>query len=114
MQMHQLEMSARKMIQILRDLTVRCSRPVEGIQAGCRGSNKMEPFADGDYWGHTPETDWMDFRFTVITPDDFQGRVVLSLTTGREGQWEAVNPQMVVWVNGRIEQAFDTRHVTLR
>ena len=27
--------------------------------------------------------------------------------------WEATNPQFVVWVNGRIEQSFDTRHTSL-
>ncbi len=113
MQMHQLDMRARKMIQTLRELSVRCSHPVEGIRAGLRGSDDMQPFVNGDHWGLTADADWMDFRFTVTTPADFRGKVVLSLTTGREGQWEAVNPQMVVWVNGRIEQAFDTRHTTL-
>jgi len=113
MQMHQLDLRARKMIQTLDDMTIRCSRPVEGILAGLRGSDEMRPFENGASWGYTREEDWMDFRFTLTTPDDYRGRVELALTTGREGQWEAVNPQIVVWVNGRIEQAFDTRHKTL-
>ena len=113
MQMHQLDMRARKMIQTLKDMTVRQSRPVEGITAGPRGSEALVPFENGGFWGRCEAEDWMDFRLTVTTPADYRGQVVLALTTGREGQWEAVNPQIVVWVNGRIEQAFDTRHTTL-
>ncbi len=113
MQLHQLDLRTRRMLQTLQELTIRRSQPIEGILAGLRGSDQMAPFANGDTWGHTTETDWMDFRFTVTTPEDFRGKAVLSLTTGRESQWEAVNPQMVVWVNGRIEQAFDTQHTTL-
>ena len=113
MQMHQLDLRARKMIQTLEEMRVRHSTPVEGILAGVRGAADMTPFPNGGSWGETPETNWMDFRFSVTIPADFRGKPVVSLITGREGQWEAVNPQFVVWVNGRIEQAFDTRHTTL-
>ncbi len=111
--MHQLDMRARRMIQVLKEMVVRRSVPVEGIVAGLRGEPDLQPFANGDVWGADREHDWMDFRFCVTTPQDFAGKVVVSMTTGREGQWEAVNPQFVVWVDGRIEQAFDTRHTTL-
>ena len=113
MQMHQLDVRARRMIQVLREMIVRRSEPVREIYAALRDSKEMTPFANGDEWGCDREHDWMDFRFTVVTPEDFCGKAVVTIVTGREGQWEAVNPQFVVWVNGRIEQAFDTQHTTL-
>ena len=34
----------------------------------------------------------------------------LSMTTGKEGGWYVSNPQCIVYVNGKTEQAFDTNH----
>lgn len=57
---------------------------------------------------------WFWFRTTVAIPKDFDGKtVVLELTTGRENQWNSLNPQFVVWVNGKVVQAFDTNHTFL-
>ena len=113
MQMHQLDMRVRKMLQTLRELIVRKSEMAGGILAKVRDGGEWAPFENGGIWGEDTAHDWMEFRLQVVTPADFSGKVTLALTTGREGQWEAVNPQFVVWVNGRIEQAFDTRHTTL-
>ena len=113
MQMHQLDMRVRRMLEVLKEMVVRKSVPVHGIRAAVRDSGEFAPFENGGVWGEDAAHDWMDFRLQAVTPQDFSGRVTLRLTTGREGQWEAVNPQFVVWVNGRIEQAFDTQHTTL-
>ncbi len=113
MQMHQLAERARKMIQTLKTLQVRASVPVSGIEIAPRGTQDFVPFTNGAEWGQDTARDWMDFRFTVTTPADFRGKAVLSISTGRESGWEAINPQFVVWVNGRIEQAFDTKHTSL-
>ena len=113
MQMHQLDLRLRRMIEALRGMIVRREEAIGGILAAVRGSGEMRPFENGASWGHDRAHDWMDFRFTATVPADYSGKPVVSMTTGREGQWEAVNPQFVVWVNGRIEQAFDTRHTTL-
>lgn len=41
-------------------------------------------------------------------------KYVLKMTTGREGQWDACNPQCSVFVNGKsCSQAFDTNHTEL-
>ena len=37
----------------------------------------------------------------------------LSVTTGREGQWDASNPQFTVYLNGKTTQALDTNHTWL-
>ena len=113
MQLHQLDARTRRMLQTLKELCVRISTPVEGIEIAPRDSKDFVPFVNGSEWGQDPAHEWADFRCTVTTPADYRGKVTLSITTGREGLWEATNPQFVVWVNGRIEQAFDTQHVSL-
>jgi len=41
-------------------------------------------------------------------------KTFLRMTTGKEGQWDACNPQCSVFVNGKsCTQAFDTNHTTL-
>ena len=55
--------------------------------------------ADSHYWFYT-ELD--------VIEDDME----LSLMTGREGWFDAVNPQFIVYVNGKIVQALDINHRT--
>ena len=102
MQTHQLDKRIRKMLEVLDEFTVIQSAPVEQIQIAPRGSDAWAAFKNGDFWG-TPEEEWFDFRFAAVTPEGFCGRTVLSIKTGRESEWEAVNPQILVWVDGRIE-----------
>ncbi len=113
MEMHQLDARVRKMLQVIGEYRVRVSTPVEGIESAPRGADEFKPFANGSEWGGSKECEWTDFRFRVRVPEGYRGQAVLSVRTGREDLWEAINPQMVVWVNGRIEQAFDSRHTTL-
>ena len=101
---------------------MRRSLKIEGIEYADRllkeeGANYVQtnetvfkPFVNGSQWGE--ETEWVDFRFRVTVPEDFTDRVVVSISTGMEGNWDATNPQFVVRVNGRIEQAFDTGRLT--
>ena len=45
----------------------------------------------------------------------FQGKCVdFQLLTGREGLWDATNPQFSVYVDGVLRQGFDTNHTSLR
>lgn len=37
-------------------------------------------------------------------------QLFLELITGREGQWDATNPQGLLYLNGEIVQGFDTNH----
>lgn len=99
------------MLQELQRLTVRRSVPVEGIEIAARGDMARKPFVNGAFWAEDGE--WFDFFATVTVPDDFAGRAVLRVRTGREAEWEAINPQFVVRVDGEIVQAFDTKHTTL-
>ena len=113
MQMHQLDARVRKIKADLNDLRVRRRVPVTGIEASPRGENAFAPFENGALWAKKVGDNWEDFRFTVVTPEDFRGQTILSIRSGMENEWEAVNPQIVVWVDGEIVQAFDTRHTEL-
>ena len=113
MNLHQLDARIRKMLTVIEGFKVRKSTPVDGIELALRDSKDFKPFVNGSEWGGTPDTQWMDFRFKVTVPEGYKGQVVLQARTGREELWEAVNPQIVVWVNGRIEQSFDSRHTCL-
>ena len=109
MQMHQLDKRIRKMLEVLDSLTVINSVPVEEIESTPHGKSEWQAFKNGSAWGDQGE-EWVDFRFRVVIPEHFRDQTVLGILTGREEEWEAVNPQFVVWVDGRIEQAFDTKH----
>ncbi|MGN1120835.1 MAG: hypothetical protein ACI4RV_00630, partial [Eubacteriales bacterium] len=54
-------------------------------------------------------------RFTVDVPATAPSEsVFLRMTTGKEGQWDAENPQCTVFIDGEsAEQAFDTNHTEL-
>ena len=109
MQMQQLDKRIRKMLEILEDYCVIRTVPVDEILCTDHGRSEWKTFRNGSFWGENGQ-EWVDFRFRVSVPDSFCGQTVLSVLTGREKEWEAVNPQIVVWVDGRIEQAFDTKH----
>ena len=62
-----------------------------------------------EIWGGNQEYFWFETFITV--PDGWDGRcVVYEVMTGREGQWDAVNPQFSVFVDGRLKQGFDVNH----
>lgn len=111
MQMHLLQHRVQHLISVLEDRKIWRRAQVEALECTPRGEESWQPFANGSEWGVTHE--WMDFRFRASVPEEFTGRTVIRVRTGREAEWEAINPQFLVWVDGRIEQAFDTKHTSL-
>lgn len=62
-----------------------------------------------EIWGGHQEYFWFETEVTV--PDEFAGKcIVYEVITGREGQWDAVNPQFSVYINGKLKQGFDVNH----
>ena len=108
--MHQLDARIRKLKEVIRSLRVREKCDIDGITTAPRGSDQSVPFANGSYWAQEAGENWQDFRFSCVVPESFTGQVRLCEDTGMDG-WEATMSQFVVWINGRIEQAFDTRHL---
>ena len=70
------------------------------------------PFPAGSRWGAYDQT--FQFKVTVSIPKEFEGKsIVFNIRTGREGQWDALNPQFVISVNGAIVQGLDTNHTEI-
>lgn len=71
--------------------------------------SSWEEFDCKQLWGGHREYYW--FSTTVTIPNDFAGCcVVYDLMTGREGEWDATNPQFTVCINGELRQGFDVNH----
>jgi alpha-mannosidase len=51
------------------------------------------------------------FETVVEIPEEYEGKaVVYELRTGKEGEWDALNPQFLAYVNGEIRQGLDVNH----
>ena len=51
------------------------------------------------------------FKFTIEPREEMEEHdLILSIKTGKEGQWDATNPQFMLYLNGKLVQAFDTNH----
>lgn len=60
-------------------------------------------------WGGHREYYW--FETVVTVPEEFNDQcVIYQLITGREGLWDATNPQFSLFVNGRLVQGMDVNH----
>lgn len=60
-------------------------------------------------WGGHREYFW--FETSVTIPQEFDHEyITYELTTGKEGEWDATNPQFSVYINGELRQGFDVNH----
>ena len=60
-------------------------------------------------WGGHREHFYFRTEFTV--PEEAAGkRLIMELRTGREGLWDALNPQFLAYVNGKISCGLDVNH----
>jgi len=60
-------------------------------------------------WGGHREHYW--FETTITIPAEYQNEcVVYELRTGREGEWDATNPQFTIYVDGIRRQGLDVNH----
>ena len=86
------------------------------------GETRPDPAVmDGDwedvpassFWGGHQE--YRIFSGKATIPEHFQGKCVeFQLLTGKEGYWDATNPQFSVYVDGVLRQGFDTNHTAIR
>lgn len=70
-----------------------------------------------DWIDYRIDTPWSDlnshrwFRTTITIPNNMEGKhVEFIITTGREGEWDATNPQMLFYLDGEIVQGIDVNH----
>lgn len=72
-------------------------------------TSDWEPLSDCDIWGGHRE--FFYFETTIIVPRECEDKtLVYELRTGREGEWDAVNPQFLAYVNGESRQGLDVNH----
>lgn len=106
----------------------RIADDVEKLRCPIQQEIKHYRMKDGDISdGHCCSTvDWEDFsidtpwteldshrcfRTTITIPEEMAGKhVEFRVTTGREGQWDATNPQMLFYLDGKIIQGVDVNH----
>lgn len=66
-------------------------------------------YITGSLWGGYDKHQW--FRARVKIPERFEGKtIVFRITTGREGLWDATNPQFLFYVDGKLVQGLDVNH----
>lgn len=73
------------------------------------GTSSWMTFRRGEIWGGDRE--YYLFETSVTIPEEMDGKcVVLEVCTGREGEWDATNPQFSIFVDGRRIQGLDVNH----
>ncbi len=75
-----------------------------------RDKGEWVPFkANKDYWGYRECYCW--FKQTVKIPENFKGRHVIYNITPYARAWEnEVNPQFIIYINGKVVQGGDSNH----
>lgn len=60
-------------------------------------------------WSELDSHRWL--RTKLVIPPEFDKKYVeFQLISGREGQWDATNPQMLLYINGALIQGVDVNH----
>ena len=77
--------------------------------ADCIEAREWEDFSADHFWGGDHTYYW--FCTEIVIPEQYDGKcVVYELRTGREGSWDATNPQFRVYINGVLKQGLDVNH----
>lgn len=70
---------------------------------------KWNEYKTGDLWGGYDQHRW--FKTTITIPERFDGKtVVFKITTGHEGEWDALNPQFIFYLDDKLIQGLDVNH----
>ncbi len=75
-----------------------------------REKGEWTPFAaNKDYWGYPECYAW--FKQTVKIPERFKGcHVIYRVAPFSHDEWDSVNPQLIVYINGKQVQGMDSNH----
>ena len=69
----------------------------------------LHDFTTGGLWGGYDESRW--FVTKAVTDKSHIGKcVIMRITTGREGEWDAMNPQAMFYINSMLIQGVDVNH----
>lgn len=117
--MYFIEERNQKLIQELKNLIYSNRITIENCKMICTGNSwaaaetlqkeQWQDFYSTDTWGGHNKFYW--FAFDIVIPKEFHGKcTVFQLKTGKEGGWDANNPQFRVYVNGKLKQGLDVNH----
>lgn len=70
---------------------------------------KWSTLTNTEIWGGNRERFYF-WTTVTVTPEQAGKALVYELRTGREGEWDAVNPQFLIYINGEIRQGLDVNH----
>ena len=97
--------------------------PIKGWKMQTRnGETRPHPDIMDGNWSDVPassfwggDQEYRIFYGKAVIPENFHGKCVeFQLLTGREGLWDATNPQFSVYVDGVLRQGFDTNHTAVQ
>lgn len=72
-------------------------------------TSNWDDFDHRQIWGGHREYYWFETLITI--PEEYSGHcVVYELKTGKEGCWDATNPQFSLYINGVLKQGLDVNH----
>lgn len=75
----------------------------------CAIDGQWKDYVMGTAWNQVDARRW--FRTTITIPESMDGKhVEFLITTGREGEWDATNPQMIFYLDGQLIQGIDVNH----
>ena len=115
------EEKIRTMCNVLKELTTeKLCDLTDFTYAPCGYTETDRPQTELPYAPFAPDTllsgrdahFWFHTEFT--TPKAEEGKeLYFQLLTGCEGEWDAQNPQGIVYLNGKMTQALDVNHTTV-
>ena len=109
-----------RMERMLRDLqSLRCPVTVPVLDYRMEEGGRADgAVCDCSSWhAFRIDTPWTELdahrwvRTTISIPPEMDGRhVEFQMISGREGQWDATNPQILFYLNGKLVQGVDVNH----
>lgn len=110
----------KKTASVLKELSVLQKKPIEKslfIPAEYKKHNgcpipdeSWTQFHFGDFFEGVDKHYWLYMKINPQTCNDKHHKLYLDIITGREGVWDATNPQALVYLNGTVIQGLDVNH----
>ncbi|GMQ59035.1 alpha-mannosidase [Vallitalea sediminicola] len=105
-----------KELRYVKKNTLESIQMKEGLYKEIREADESaEPwktFSKDDRWGGKDKYAWFRGEFNV-TEEYANKKLVYQVLTGKEGEWDANNPQFLIFVNGKLVQGLDINHTEI-
>lgn len=84
----------------------------ENLQGGentALDDSAWEEYVTGELWGGYDRHRWLRTEITI--PERFKEKnLIFKISTGHEGEWDALNPQFLFYLDGKLIQGVDVNH----